>query len=166
MTRTTTVVQVFAASPSDVKEERDLLETTIEELNATWSNSLGVTFELVRWETHTYPAFGSDPQAVINNQISDEYDIFIGILWSRFGTPTPRAPSGTAEEFERAVTRIKNGSPDVMIYFKDTPIAPSKIDIDQLDEVSKFRDYLSKRWSLFLRTPPASKRLCVLIFLP
>ena len=42
---------------------------------------------------------GSDPQQIINSQVSDEYDIFIGILWTRFGTPTERAGSGTEEEF-------------------------------------------------------------------
>lgn len=143
MTRSTTLVQVFVASPSDVKEERDLLKSLILELNRIWSRSLGVSFELIRWETHTHPAFGGDPQSIVNTQIGDDYDIFIGILWSRFGTPTPRALSGTAEEFHRAVSRIKNGTPDVMIYFKDAPIAPSKIDAEQLNGVNEFRRSLS-----------------------
>ena len=33
------------------------------------------------------PAFGSEPQEVVNKQIQD-YDIFVGILWHRIGTPT------------------------------------------------------------------------------
>jgi hypothetical protein len=53
MTRTATVVQVFVASPSDVQEERDILEVLISELNGSWSKALGVRFELIRWETHT-----------------------------------------------------------------------------------------------------------------
>jgi hypothetical protein len=104
------------------------------ELNKSWSKSLGVTFWLVRWETDTYPGTGADPQSIINSQIGDTYDVFIGIIWSRFGTPTPRAPSGTAEEFHRAVSRIKDGAPDVMIYFKDAPINPSRIDLKQLEK--------------------------------
>jgi hypothetical protein len=128
MPRSATIVQVFVGSPSDVKEERDVLESVILELNRVWSKSLGVSFELIRWETHTHPAFGSDPQSIINDQLGEDYDIFIGILWSRFGTLTPRALSGTAEEFNLAVSRTQNGRPDVMIYFKDAPIAPSKID--------------------------------------
>lgn len=62
MPRNATVVQVFVASPSDVQPERDLLEALIDEHNQTWSKSLGIVFELLRWETHVRPSFGSDPQ--------------------------------------------------------------------------------------------------------
>lgn len=155
MTRSSTIVQVFVASPSDVEEERDTLESVIFELNKSWSKLLGVTFELIRWETDTYPGTGTDPQSIINSQIGDTYDVFIGILWSRFGTPTPRAPSGTAEEFHRAVSRIKDGAPDVMIYFKDAPIIPSKIDPKQLEKVKDFRESISdvSLYSVFNDSP-------------
>ena len=151
MPRNATVVRVFVASPSDVVKERETLETLIVELNRTWSETLGVILELVQWETHTRPGFGADPQAIINAQIGDTYDVFIGILWSRFGTPTPRALSGTLEEFKRAVERIRDGSPEIMIYFKDAPISPSKIDVAQLTLVTEFRTSISNRalYSLF-----------------
>jgi hypothetical protein len=79
-----TVVQIFVSSPSDVAEEREALETIVTELNRTWSGPMGVLLELVRWETHTHPAFASDAQAAINHQIGDEYDVFLGILWASF----------------------------------------------------------------------------------
>lgn len=141
MSRNATVVQVFIGSPSDVSDERDLLAATILELNTTWSKALGVMFELVRWEENVRPALGDDAQAVINAQVGDEYDVFIGILWGRFGTATQRAASGTMEEFERAYERFRrSGSlPEIMIYFKDQPISPSKIDPGQLEQVQEFR---------------------------
>src|SRR5687768_17874850 len=49
----------------------------------SWSKTLEIRLELVSWETHTYPAFGDDAQAVINDQIADDYDISIGIMWTR-----------------------------------------------------------------------------------
>ncbi len=147
MPRTTTIIQVFVASPSDVQPERDALEDAIREINQTWTRTSGVAFELLRWETHVAPAFGSDPQDLINRQIRDDYDVFIGILWSRFGTPTPRAMSGTAEEFERARSRLVAGrsTPEIMVYFKDAPIAPSKIDAEQLAQVHKFRESIAQQ---------------------
>lgn len=150
MPRETTIVQVFVASPSDVQSERDALESLISELNRTWSTTLGIVFELVRWETHVRPAFGADPQSIVNAQVGDSYDVFIGILWNRFGTPTPRALSGTEEEFERALSRKEGGTAlEVMIYFKDTPLAPSKIDPVQLQRVQKFRDSLPSRGGVY-----------------
>ena len=130
MAKTRTLLQVFVASPGDVKDERKLLDSVISELNKTWGHSNGVMLELLKWETDSHPGFGADPQDVINSQIGEEYDIFIGIMWGRFGSPTKRAESGTEEEFNRAYTRLSNSSNSVqiMFYFKDAAIPPSKID--------------------------------------
>lgn len=142
MSKESKVFQIFVASPSDVEDERAILSTVVAELNRTWSNSLGLTLELLKWETHVHPSFASDPQAVINEQIAVDYDAFIGIFWSRIGTPTPRAESGSIEEFERAYSKwkINDKSPEIMIYFKDEAIPPSKIDSIQLAAVQSFKN--------------------------
>lgn len=144
-------IQVFVGSPSDVQKERELLVTVIDELNQNWSSTLGVRLRLLRWETDVHPSLGSDPQAVINEQIGDEYDVFIGILWGRFGTPTVKAESGMMEEFERALSRRKDGStsPEIMIYFKDSPISPTKIDPTQLMKIQQFRSELPEIGALY-----------------
>jgi Domain of unknown function (DUF4062) len=154
MPRDAKILQVFVASPSDLAPEREALESLIVELNRSWSASLGIILELVRWETHTHPAFGSDPQAIVNQQIGDSYDIFIGMLWGRFGTPTPRAASGTLEEFDRALDRANTQSvpPDIMVYFKDAPISPFKLDPDQLKLIKEFRESIASRSLKFVST--------------
>ena len=151
MPRNTAVFQVFVASPSDVSDERRLLEGIIRQLNKIWSRSLDITFELLKWETDVRPSFSTDPQAAINEQIGLEYDVFIGIFWGRIGTPTPRAASGTIEEFELAYSRFMSSktSPEIMIYFKDAGIAPSKIDTDQLQKVNEFRESLTMKGGLY-----------------
>ena len=131
MARSETILRIFVASPKDVAEERASLEDVVRELNLTWSKNLGIRLELVKWETHAYPGIGTDPQAVINEQIGDDYDIFVGIIWKCFGTPTERANSGTAEEFDRAYKRFRE-NPDqlrIMFYFRDAPVAPSELDL-------------------------------------
>ena len=141
MPKTATILQVFVASPSDVAAEREQLEVLITEMNKAWGRSLGVICELLRWETNVRPAFGAEPQAVINSQIGDDSDIFIGILWSRFGTATSSAESGTIEEFDRAYMRMQNvGKPEIMIYFKDTPISPSKLEPADLQKIQIFKN--------------------------
>jgi hypothetical protein len=126
MPRHEKVLSVFVASPSDVTDERTKLEEVVNELNITWSREFGVRLELVRWETHSFPSKGADAQDVINTQIPEDYDIFIGIMWCRFGTPTKRAESGTLEEFLRAKARHDENpsSVDIMIYFKDESVSP------------------------------------------
>ena len=127
MARIQTLLQVFVASPGDVDDERIILEDVINEFNLTWGDRHGVRLELLKWETHSRPGFGADGQDVINKQIGNEYDIFLGIMWGRFGTPTGRAESGTEEEFNRAYARLAD-SPNtvqIMFYFKDAGIPPS-----------------------------------------
>jgi hypothetical protein len=141
MPKTLRVFQVFVASPSDLQPEREALETTIAELNQTIGSTLGIRLDLVRWETSTHPSMGADPQTIITEQLGADFDIFIGILWCRLGQPTPRAESGTVEEFDRALAR-RHADPsaiEVMVYFKDAPIPPSRIDPLQLQKVHAFR---------------------------
>lgn len=140
------ILQVFVASPTDVQPERDALEEVVRELNKTIGGPLAIRLELIRWETDSYPSLGSDPQAVLSEQLPSDFDIFLGILWQRFGTQTPRAASGTQEEFEQAHQRFIS-DPDsvaVMFYFKKAPVDPFNVDLSQLELVRQFRDSLKR----------------------
>jgi hypothetical protein len=151
MPRTETILTVFVASPSDVSEERDRLQECLEDWNRGWARNLGVRLELVRWENDAYPGIGDDGQDVINRQIPQDYDIFVGIMGNRFGTQTGRAESGTAEEFQLALSRHRSnpGSVEILFYFKDAPIAPSKLDFSQIQKVHQFKSDLRREGLLY-----------------
>src|SRR5215207_6022546 len=91
-------LRLFVASPGDVSSERDHVGTVAAELNRGTAADAGFVLEVVRWETHARPDIGR-PQQLILDQIG-QVDIFVGIMWRRFGTPTGVASSGTEEEFE------------------------------------------------------------------
>lgn len=151
MPRTDTTLTIFVSSPSDVSEERDVVDKVVNEINGNWSRDLNVRFDVIRWERDAVPGFGVDAQDVINREVGDEYDIFVGIMWARFGTPTIRAGSGTEEEFEIAFERYTNdpSSVRIMFYFKSQPPAPGKFDSNQLDRVNEFRSKLSNKGGLW-----------------
>lgn len=143
------VLSIFLASPSDVGGERDLVAAFVSEWNNLWSEDIGIHLRLVRWETHTYPAVGADGQDVINTQIGEEYDVFLGIMWNRFGSPTGRAASGTIEEFERALARYRiSGVPQLMFYFKKVD-SNADVEASQLEAVQQFRSKLAKDGLLY-----------------
>jgi hypothetical protein len=145
MTRSTSkVVRVLVASPGDLEVERDAIEAAVEELNLGLGASTNTRLEVIRWESHASPELGTDPQAILNQQLGDNFDVFIGLLWARTGTPTPRADSGTIEEFERAKARWENDpdSVSVKFYFKEEPINPWEIDPRQLARAQRFRSDL------------------------
>lgn len=145
MPRQEHVLTVFLASPGDLAIEREVAEKVIRALNIEWSRDINVRLDLVRWETHAFPATGGDPQSIINEQIGDDYDIFVGIMWQRFGTPTDRSGSGTQEEFERARQRHEadEQSVSIMMYFKDAPITPSSMDLDEMVKIRDFKKSLN-----------------------
>lgn len=151
MPQNISIIQVFVASPSDVQEERNALQSVVNEVNQNIGSSLGIRLELVRWETNVTPGFGIDAQDVINKQIGDNYDIFIGILWARVGTLTHRADSGTLEEFEIAYRKHQENpdSVDLLIYFKETAIPISDIEVDQIRKIKRFRGSLGEKGRLY-----------------
>lgn len=136
-------IKIFLASPSDVPTERRYVGTVIDELNRTVAADKGVYFKVISSE-NAFPSYGKDGQAILNEQIGkmQEYDLFIGIMWSRIGTPTPRAKSGTAEEFGRAVQALRRKSkPQVWFYFRSSAVNPTtREEVKQLDEVIAFKN--------------------------
>ena len=97
------------------------------------------------------PGVNADPQAEINRQIGFGYDIYVGLLGSRFGTPTPRSGSGTEEEFERALATFQRDSRLVrlLFYFKRASQDPFSVDVEQLGKVNHFREALGPRGVLY-----------------
>ena len=142
MARSETILSVFVASPSDVSEERDRLESIIEEFNSIHARRTGIRLELLSGERDASPGFAEDAQAVINAEIPQDYDIFVGIFWNRIGSPTKRAESGTVEEFHLAKARHDKDANSVrlMLYFKSaSPLTMDSFDPDQYKSVRDFR---------------------------
>lgn len=143
-------VRVFIASPGDVSEERDIASLVVGELNRIFANPFGVDLDAIRWETHAWPDIRRDAQDVINKQIG-EFDILVGVMWRRFGSPTKRAKSGTGEEFERAYDLFKkHGRPKIMFYFRTTPFYTTDLkELAQFRRVVEFRKALEKLGVLY-----------------
>lgn len=136
-------LKVFLASPGDVQAEREQARQVVDDINRTIGRNQGIHVDVVGWDTDAYPGFGQDAQGLINTQIADmtEYDLFVGIMWNRFGAPTPRAGSGTEEEFNLAAASFQeHGRPYIMFYFSQEPANLATEDqIEQKAKVLKFK---------------------------
>jgi hypothetical protein len=95
----------------------------------------------VIWERDATPEMGDRPQGIINRQLVDAADVLIGVFWTRLGTPTSEAESGTLEEIERF---IEAGKP-VLLYFSSEPVAPDSVDQDELGRLAKARSDFEAR---------------------
>jgi hypothetical protein len=103
------------------------------------------------------------PQGVVNRQVG-QFDVFIGIMWKRFGTPTGRAESGTDEEFNVALKSWKTTrTPRIMFYFSQAPYTLRSIEeAEQLRKVLQFRRRVEVTESLVnTQGRTNSKTVCV-----
>jgi hypothetical protein len=90
--------RILLASPSDVIEEFPLIMEVVADWNVQHGDRVRIRLELVNWRTHSHPAAGTRPQALINRQFADRADIVIAVFWKKLGSPTGKADSGTVEE--------------------------------------------------------------------
>jgi len=130
-----TVLPVMIASPGDVTEERDVVRAVLHDWNDVNAQTASVVLAAVGWDTHSSPELGTRPQELINKRILSGCDLLIGVFWTRLGTPTGKAASGTVEEIEEHVVA---GKP-AMIYFSSKPVPPESVDPNQYAQVRKVR---------------------------
>ncbi|MDR3571305.1 MAG: hypothetical protein P4L81_03855 [Candidatus Pacebacteria bacterium] len=130
------VYRILIASPSDVDEEREIAVSVIQSWNDLNSYSRRIALLPLRWETHAAPDYGTRPQEVINRAIVDECDLLVGIFWTRIGSPSGVADSGTIEEIDR----VGKAKKPIMLYFSRVEIDPERIDTEQIQQLKLFKE--------------------------
>ncbi len=149
MSKSHRLIRIFIASPSDIQEERIRLNTVIAELNQpqALADQLGYTLQLLDWR-EVVPGAGR-PEEVILEQLPVEFwDIFIGILWHRFGTPTGGqdmqanhiCKSGTEEEFKLAYRAWQKTQRPHVLFYRCMAL-PSSIDDIEPEQLAKVRNF-------------------------
>ncbi len=130
------VVKLMIASPSDVSTERNIIREVVHEWNAVHSEDRGLVLMPVSWETHARPSMGDRAQAIINKQLLQACDVLAAVFWTRIGSPTGAAPSGTVEEIQEHVRAGKQA----MIYFSAMPVRLDSVDDAQYKELLAFKE--------------------------
>ena len=142
-------LKVFISSPAGLDFERNIIRDEINSLSEFEARSGNPSLEIIRWPDDIGAGVGDYGQSVINRQTSN-HDILVCVLATRMGTPTPRANSGTEEEFDRALEAILRGDrTEVILLFGNEPIRPLAIDPHQLFLVRAFREKASRLGVLY-----------------
>jgi formylglycine-generating enzyme required for sulfatase activity len=140
-------LQIFVASPEEMADERQRLERVINELNDTIAEEYGWILAIKNWQ-QVPPAMDRPEEVILKALKVESWDVFIGIFWKRFGTPTGAIDSqtgrefssGTEEEFKLAYRLWKEkGRPHIMFYrCIRPPKTLNELDADQYKLVSDF----------------------------
>ena len=155
-------LRVFVSSPGNLGPERLLVARTCRRIG----QSLGVPIEPLLWEgggsvEPGVPPFppsvtGGGPQAVIDRQVWDElggYDVYLGMIWYRMGTPTGGYRSGTEAEYRSAIQWHKeSGRPSSILFYRKMTNPPMLgIDPEQLRQAPEFIEELESKAGLVQR---------------
>ena len=135
MSFTANIFRVLIASPADLGEEREAATLAVNDWNAQHAAAEGIVLLPVNWETQSRPASGVRPQSAINTQLVQSCDLLVGMFWTRIGSPTGVAESGTVEEIDQFVANKR----PALLYFSSRPIDPNKIDLKQHRKLRAFK---------------------------
>lgn len=142
-------LKIFLASPTDLEEERKIVKDVVDRVNTIIGRKVDCHLELYGWED-TSPCF-SRPQDRINNDV-DACDLFLGMLWQRWGEPTGKFSSGFEEEFRRVCERRKKtNSPEIWLFFKSVEEDRLKDPGEQLSKVIKFKKEQEEKKELLFK---------------
>lgn len=146
--------RIFISSPSDVKTEREIAMTIIEQLPYDPILRGKVTFEIIAWDKlggGTPLLANVTPQQAINDGLPkpSECDIVVVIFWARMGTPLPypsyQKPngdpylSGTEWEYEDAMNAVlQRGYPKLLVYRRTDKVM---IDLNQPDFLAQYEQH-------------------------
>lgn len=135
---------IFISCPGDVEAEKDRLFEFFASAEKALTKK-GIPGDLVPlyWKDIVHQYDGVRGQTIINKEF-DDYDHYIGILATRFGTPTTTETgitygSGTEEEFRIAVKK-KIDNPDLGLYFFFKNV-PEPTEVDRKTEYDKIINF-------------------------
>ena len=117
-----TNLQIFVASPDDVRTERNFVSKVVEEINHSIGQKIGILIKVRMWEN--FRPRGENVMKFIEHQLKD-CDLLVMIFHRRFGSSPSEGSeyrSGTEAEYEIASQLredSKNSRPEIFSYFRD-----------------------------------------------
>ena len=143
MPQTIKQIKVFISCPSDVENEKSIVESACETLSSHIFARKNIQIRTIHWAKDTPRIItGEGPQKIIDRYVDQEdYDIYIGILWGRFGEPQEGGLTPTESEFENALKRYKEmGRPVIKFFFKKEKLSfDNGYDVSQLLAIQRFK---------------------------
>jgi hypothetical protein len=137
-------IRVFISCPGDVNPEKQIVRNVCDSISKIYGASRNIKVKPIDWENEIIPEItGEGAQSVIDSQLEDyDYDIYIGILWTRFGDKMDKGRTPTEWEFECAFNRMRaTGRPKIQFYFKTEKFFPrNSYEANQIINIIKFKE--------------------------
>ncbi len=138
-------IKIFVSCPGDVTPEKEEIKRLCKDFSDENRDNSNITFTVLDWKDYI-GSYGVRPQEQLNEYLGS-YDVYIGILWKRFGTNPgsknsdgKENESGTEEEFYLAIDNYKiHSKPQILFFLKNYDREPkNESETEQLLKVFQF----------------------------
>ena len=119
------IIKILVSCPGDVNPEKEEIIRLCKDFSDENLGNSGISFKVLDWKDYV-GRYGVRSQQQLNEYFGN-YDVYIGILWKRFGTKPgsknfngKENESGTEEEFYIAIDNYKTqGKPKIYFFIKN-----------------------------------------------
>ncbi len=138
-------IKILVSCPGDVTPEKEHIKRLCKDFSDENSGNSNISFTVLDWKDFV-GIYGIRPQEQLNEYFGD-YDVYIGILWKRFGTKPgsensdgKENESGTEEEFYIAIDNYETqGAPKIVFFVKNYDReTKNRLETEQLLKVDEF----------------------------
>ncbi|MCB0648443.1 MAG: hypothetical protein KDC49_17350 [Saprospiraceae bacterium] len=134
-------IKILVSCPGDVTPEKEEVIRLCKDFSDANHGRSNISFYVLDWRNYVGEQ-GTRPQEQLKEYFG-LYDVYIGVLWKRFGTKPgsensdgKENESGTEEEFYDAIEyKNKYGRPKVKFFFKTNERTAN--DLDELEQLRK-----------------------------
>ncbi len=123
----------------------------VDEVNRTLRVSQEIQFEVWDWARDAMPGIAGTSQEQIDKQIPD-HDVYLGMMWKRFGAPTEGSGSGTEHEFNNSrKSHLERRQPTHVIFsFKTAIDSLAELDAAEFTKIDSFKRQLAHDGLLYI----------------
>ena len=137
-------LNVFISCPGDLENEKQAIIKYINDYKNRYERDYEITLNPIDWKKDLKKSERRIQTAA--NKRLEESNIYIGMMWTKFGSDTGLMKSGTLEEYIYAFQKMeRDNNIEILILFKNFTVDyknSSKEEINEFLEIKEFRDKL------------------------
>jgi len=144
-------LNIFISCASDTNKRRDAIYDLCAARENHYERSKSIRIKVSSFKDVPTGLSMDGGQARIDEFFKDSFDIYIGLMGTRFGRETEQFGSGTEQEYYQALdkTFTTNAPKEVLFGFSREKMDPYTIDLEQFSKVTSFKKSLEEHQIYF-----------------
>lgn len=142
--------RLLISCPSDCEQFKDTVIHMLAITNHFCETFLGARIQHIYYKENVATGTANEAQEVISRSLRGDFDSYVGLFWSRLGTPTAGHKSGAVEELELAYEMNEvSGQVGIHVYFCEAEIPMELWKTSTPQDIMWLRSHVGSRGTLY-----------------